>query len=369
MASNDSQGVKITPAMSSGDRLVEGNDTEEELRKLFDLHPLELKNSPKWIPSQPPNPFWFYDKHVDPKLSLLHVKHMHSLLDNISSTTDLTLHTLKTNGIDLPLIDGDSRFIIAKDRDVYPPIVTNARSVAELYERSVAQYCLPVASTLAIHPNAPDWMSVLRWNKDYDPPLPSPASAAEHFSLRIKFSPITGKVHMVSDLMASMDELAVEKLQEVSDRCSDLGTWEFGTVSEKSEGLLRGMSSVMKSDFFTPEICDTRGYAPSKVSIEPPPDAKLGPCVVTTHTTRAAIVDQNPPRRSARLTSINTVSRKQRISEATRTKKKPSRQSNILITPGVDFDASSVVFPTLPTDYSVLTSERLLQHVTCFVAR
>jgi hypothetical protein len=341
-------------------------DTLEELRNLFNLSPLALEIEPGWDPPSPPNPFWFYDKHIDPKLTLLRVKHMPSLVGVISSTTDEALQNLMASRADLPVLGYSSRFYTASNRDVYPPIVTDASSVADLYYKSVANYCVPVASTLAIHPFARNWMTAIRWSKGYKPTLPSPANAAEHYSLRIMVDRKTGKVDLVPRLLAQLDETTVNKLQEVQDRCPDLGTWEFMGVSEITEGLLRDMNQVMKSDFFNSEICNTRGYPLSRVFIQPPPDAKSGPCVVPTLLAPAATIEHNPPRRSERLSTAKRATGKTRKLETAARKSRPSAPSNVPPTDIGNTDENSNIYPAMPSDYETLTPERLIQHVSSY---
>jgi hypothetical protein len=339
----------------------EGIDPQEELGKLFTFNPRSLRTDPGWDPRSPPNPFWFFDKHIDPKLSLLNVKHMPSLVKVISDVTDQTLLDILFEGTKLPLIDTDidipRRFVTERNRELRSQLVTNAKSVAELYQKVVAHPCVVVASTLAIYPEAGRWMTALRWSKDYSPALPSPGKESEDYSLRFMLDDDTAKVYLSPEPPHPLDQATLDKMQEASDRCPDLATWEFMGLSEDAEGMLRDMSEVMKSGIFRPEICGTRGYALRTVSTELPPDAKSGPCIFTTAEIPTTPADRKPPRRSARLSTIRKVPEKTKITETMASKNKPNPEND------TDFDLKSVVYPALPSDNNVLTTERLIQHV------
>jgi hypothetical protein len=125
--------------------------------------PPSLTRDLEWHFQEPISPFWFYDKHVDERLQLLHVKPMPTLLEAIATTVDSALekhdHVLPSLGDDSIFIPPDSRASHLRTT------MTDDWSVARFYSDTTAIYCEPVASMLGIHPRAVDWMPSLMWNQ------------------------------------------------------------------------------------------------------------------------------------------------------------------------------------------------------------
>ena len=58
----------------------------------------------------PSPPFWLYDKHIDTKLNLIHVKLMPSLLGSLAALADATLNDVAGSDITLLVIGPESFF-------------------------------------------------------------------------------------------------------------------------------------------------------------------------------------------------------------------------------------------------------------------
>lgn len=107
----------------------------------------------------------FYDKHIADHLILLHVKRLDSLVDSIAGTVDQAIKDAYKQG-PLPADDSDvkeKRIRSRTDRSLMQ--ILREDGVAEYYNNLTALFCLPVASTLALHPTLDEWTSRLHWTK------------------------------------------------------------------------------------------------------------------------------------------------------------------------------------------------------------
>ena len=113
-----------------------------EVRAVFDYVPgipritsipeLERKVNPS-------PPFWLYDKHVDAKLNLLHVKPMPCLLESLAALADAALKDVVDSDITLPLI-GPKSFFFRVSHYKYPCRRADAH-VLFGYNRSILPNC------------------------------------------------------------------------------------------------------------------------------------------------------------------------------------------------------------------------------------
>lgn len=86
------------------------SEVEEELYNIFYFNPPSLSTNTVWVSETSVSPFFFYDKHLDLGLRLLHVKPLVSLINDISATVDTALLSLKESGIPLPPMGEDTDF-------------------------------------------------------------------------------------------------------------------------------------------------------------------------------------------------------------------------------------------------------------------
>ena len=105
----------------------------------------------------------FYNKLLDEKYILHHVRLLPSLVENIASTANAALQSINERGIQLPpLMTGfpTAKVCLSARVDLG---MKNEGSVAQFYSRTTADYCATVASMLELHPNLPLWTSILMW--------------------------------------------------------------------------------------------------------------------------------------------------------------------------------------------------------------
>jgi hypothetical protein len=147
---------------------MDGPSIDQELEALFNWNPppfLLAADASKSKHSRTPS---FYNKHLRDNLILKEVMLLPSLHQDIAGVVDLTLSEIRNKGIQLPAKDPDDLFCTQKSRarlDYYAnqPVKDEA-SVATFYSKTTVKYCAPVASTLALHPSAPEWLRALEWH-------------------------------------------------------------------------------------------------------------------------------------------------------------------------------------------------------------
>lgn len=98
-------------------------------------------------------------------LVLRYVKWLPTLVQDLGANVDRALVAASKA---LPPVDG---FFTAKDRERgvrrVEKAITDEKGVANFYDKTTATFCTPLASTLALHPNASIaiWMGLLVWTQ------------------------------------------------------------------------------------------------------------------------------------------------------------------------------------------------------------
>ena len=109
----------------------------------------------------------FYDKHLASHLILKRVIYLDELVSVMASTVDQAIHDAVAKQ-PLPRDIGLLSSVMTIERQVSRSDWTKYQEsgVAEAYGRHTAMYCLPIASTLAIHPSSELWDNLLVWTVD-----------------------------------------------------------------------------------------------------------------------------------------------------------------------------------------------------------
>ena len=164
MASSSTGSTSLAPPViastSAGSATLAPTGVLDEIQALFDWNPPVLipgkrKSS---TATRPPS---FFNKHFDDKYVLKRVRRLPSLVDDLAKNVDTALSAASNT---LPPLD---YFFIAQQRKHYRKSVDcrarDENAVANFYGATTAKYCLPLASTLAIHPYAPfsEWCSLV----------------------------------------------------------------------------------------------------------------------------------------------------------------------------------------------------------------
>ncbi|RDB15981.1 hypothetical protein Hypma_003536 [Hypsizygus marmoreus] len=248
-------------------------------------------------------PFWLYDKHLDSRLNLLHVKSLSALPESLAAVADAAVESLADRGIQLPetgrSFPGNAR---CQGRQLQ---VTNANSVASYYSDTTALSCVTFASMLGIHPRAPSWMTALDWGMF--PDWSHSWAWEDEFSLRIKYDRRKKAFYFPDELVQFLDVQTLKDLENAAKRLPALATWVIGPVSRKTEDVLRDMDKFIAMNEFKSKIPSTTGLPPltTRVFAESP-DATLTPWEVgeryfESRSPHECASSEKRPRRSARL--------------------------------------------------------------------
>ena len=207
------------------------SEIRQEIEALFSWNPPRLTPAPlppNKKPSTSTCPPAYYDKHLSDKLILREVKHLPSLVQDLADNVDAAVVAASET---LPPLKG---FLKAEYRDIVmgnlDTIVTDEKAVADFYDATTAKFCLPLASTLALHPNAPfsQWRSLVRWTQ---------SGARSSYAIMdglLRFIGTGDNKRIEAEQMAIADTMENETcriFEELRKGLTALGTWEMKSTS------------------------------------------------------------------------------------------------------------------------------------------
>jgi hypothetical protein len=217
-------------------------EIRQEIEALFSWNP-PLK--PAALPSNSESeistgtcPPVFYDKHFSSRLILREVKRLPSLIQDLANNVDAAVIAASET---LPPWKG---FITAEQRDIamgnLDTIVTDENGVGNFYYETTAIFCSPLASTLALHPNAPfsQWRSLVRWTKSGARSSYPIVDGLLRFIGKGDNEKLEAKRVAIADTMERETRLIFEELREY---LSPLCTWKMKSTCP---GPLEVMISV-----------------------------------------------------------------------------------------------------------------------------
>jgi len=223
----------------------------DEIHALFSWNPPLLLLDPDKKPSSASRQPGFYDKHFSEPLVLKRVKPLPSLVPDLARNVRKALDAASPY---LPPLSSD--FITAGQRKSelrrYARVAEDEKVVANLYDKYAANYCLSVASTLALHPTASisEWSSLLRWTQS----VSSSGCAIMHGELH--FERDLGFEEDIIALRAAIAETMEDDVRhiftEMRDSKSPLATWEMKSLGA---GLLEVMVAVPNLGTFSWPFC------------------------------------------------------------------------------------------------------------------
>jgi hypothetical protein len=234
---------------------------DPELKALFDWNPPNLSPAPEASKSKASHGPSFYDLHLSENLILNQVILLPSLHRDIARVVDNTLSLLQDRRITLPPTS-DRRFPTREDRkddDVeISPLMINERSVANYYSKRAARYCIPVASTLALHPQAPKWTTILEYDQ-----VPSKSNYAIADGV-VRIIPVfknllLGLSSPNAEEAVRLDALDGSKtagLVELVKKFPDFFTLEIKSLSVAPEGVMATVRDLANGTQFPWAKCD-----------------------------------------------------------------------------------------------------------------
>jgi hypothetical protein len=142
-------------------------------------NPPKLTDGREDGPNLPPNtahtaavgytrPAAFYDRHLASHLILQRVVCLDTLVSAMASTVDQAIK----NAVAKRPLPKDTDLLLSEKvikhqvRGLFRRTKRHETGIGETYSKHAATYCLPIASTLAIHPSGEQWDSILNWTTD-----------------------------------------------------------------------------------------------------------------------------------------------------------------------------------------------------------
>jgi hypothetical protein len=203
-------------------------------------------------------PASFYDKHLADKLVLKRVKFLETLVVDLADTVDKAIHDAYHKGFQLPL--GQGRLQTQEQMDDITEYAAwgllREDGVLENYKDLTALFCLPVASTLALHPSSPKWSSLLRWTKEVSTAKFAIADGA------LKLNPRSLDRDTAAWNFVDNDKMAL--LEELPTRYPNIAIWEMKSLTVGDEKVMREILRMgLNSQNFVWTIC-TKGFCEHK---------------------------------------------------------------------------------------------------------
>ena len=230
-------------------------EIRQEIEALFRWNPPRLQLVPPGKKASiHTRPSAFYNKHFDERLKLRRVKRLPSLVQDLAINVDRALEAASKT---LPPIDGICAWTADhRERDLrhYPPVVVDEKGVTDYYDQFTAKYCIPVASTLALHPKASmsEWRPLLRWTQS----VSSSRYAIMDGELQIARRAVEDDGRLKDDghLEAIMNTIETETrriFEEMRESCSSLGTWEIKSIAVGSTEVMKAVGTLSKFPWTT----------------------------------------------------------------------------------------------------------------------
>ena len=251
-----------------------------ELEDLFNYNPPAIKKAKNPVTYR--LPFTFFDRHIDPRLSVQRVVVVPSFTADIAQVIDCAVLKIKNEGGRLPVIDHDDvdDFLIPKDArnwGVAGNTLTDAISVARFYMEVSFLYCAVVGSTLALSPHSRSWMSVFQSNKAGTEPDEGRSSITSRYYLEIERDNDTGDMHIPKGVWDCLDEEARMDMSEVSSRFRRLVTYQFYAAATQYDELLENMGDMVEKELIPPIPGSVSGYPKQEMPLTPAADSTILP--------------------------------------------------------------------------------------------
>ncbi|RDB15957.1 Mitogen-activated protein kinase 14B [Hypsizygus marmoreus] len=247
---------------------------ENEVKLLFDYNPPALSPHPKSPCPKLTAPLSFYDKHLDARLMLNKVSLNSAMINGLSQTVSLAIHSLRDQNILLPTIkagDGFPTSALRAYRTATGPVV-DAQAVARVYLEGTSLFCSLLASMLSLYGHATEWTSVLRFVDLAATRIQDYYSLNEDFGLTL-MAEKDGTLKIPGNVWESMEDVMREDLKHVQRLFPRLAIWHTLYVSQDAEDALRDTGKLTSTESFSHERFHTLGYVVPDFTLPHSPDA------------------------------------------------------------------------------------------------
>ncbi|KAG6843784.1 hypothetical protein H0H87_000521, partial [Tephrocybe sp. NHM501043] len=284
-------------------------------------------------------PLTFYDRHINGKLQLRHIRHMPLDLF-VSHTIHVALESFRDRNIELPSDAGDNFFqasTCGSDEQI-----VDASSVAYTYQTTMGSFASCMSSALLADLQSNGQVPFLLWKVQPQKDDESLTAYTDAFGLQLATSETTDEYYPTLD---SHTQKVFQRLREVY---PVMAWWEVFFLSEETETLIKDMGGDASINFY-PELVQLSEFGrPPPSTYAPPIDAAVTPWgeslsadyfdhVETSRAGDKGEQSREPVRRSLRLKAIGSV--KGRRSNLAKSAIKPERNS-------VDASWPDVTIPT-----------------------
>ena len=224
-------------------------------------------------------PNMFFERHLDSRLSLKHIKLASSLTHDIAQLVYDELKLLKAKGQPLPLARSNSEdgcCFSTKDSRESDPLRkerSDARSIADFYEDVSYYNCASIASTIALHPHAKTWLPVLSFYEGWDD---KSSSMIDDYALRIRYNQRTGEVNVFNSIWSCLDEELRDDIRGISSRFGPLAAFQFLSPLPEVEDIFRNMARKSRVPSLPSLVLGCVGQDDVPLSPSPDSTALLG---------------------------------------------------------------------------------------------
>src|ERR1700722_2589844 len=258
-----------------------------DLQSLLDWNPPELQmmkheegGTAAWGSRKPS----FYDKHLTDQLILKRIQYHPDLATQIAGTVDEAIQTALANGGTLP--PPGIRLMSKEDRKDYllsvNRLVSRELPITMFYKEATAYLCLPIASTLALHPRYHKWMTILQWSVAPNTACFAISDASDGSLQFLHLDGDDETAEFRDAIHASMDPRVVETVRKLHKTHPDLAVWEMksSTVGSAEVMLsLKGLANTGRPFPWVKCTCDGKEHSTDMIAIE---NTRAGPDAPTT---------------------------------------------------------------------------------------
>ena len=228
-------------------------------------------------------PSMFYDRHLDARLSLNHVKIASSLQSDIAGQVYDELVVLKAKNQPLPPATSDSQdgccFSTKESREneTLQTTMMDARPIAGFYNQVSYFNCASIASTIALHPHADTWLSILTcYGSDRERESDEYPLMIDEYNLRIRHDHRTGEVKVYDSIWSCLNEELRNDIRGVSSRFGSLAAFQFLAPLPEVEDMFKNMGAMARRKGIPSLACPVFGFVTqNNIRLPPIPDSVL----------------------------------------------------------------------------------------------
>ncbi|KAG6855391.1 hypothetical protein H0H87_003762 [Tephrocybe sp. NHM501043] len=273
----------------------------------------------KYTRLPPTVPLTFYDRHIDERLQLKHVRPLPlDLL--VSQSIYVVLESFRNRSIGLPSNADDNFFPFTPPK--YHKPIFDALSLANTYQSAMAFFASDIASMLVADLQLNGQDPFLLWKA-------TPGKEAKHFTAYTEAFGLQLVSDMTDDCYAMLDSNTRNIFRRLWETYPVIAWWEVFFLSEDTETLIKALGGD-DSIHFHADVCQTSGFRqPPASTYMPPNDAAVTPWGDPLPIDQSNIANSDvkrkqrgPPRRSLR-----------RLSDKNRAEGRGSNRSKLSIMP------------------------------------